>query len=198
MIKEQSTLVMDKKDIIRRFQRGEIGIFPTDTAYGIGARIDDVLALKRIFKIRKRPKEKALLALVASVEMAKKYVKITKEDEKKLEKFWPGGLTVIFECYKDKVPAIVRAGGKTLAIRLPDKEDLRDIISGVGVPIVAPSANFSGASTPFDITEVDPSLISKVDFVVSGVCTMKGVSTIVDATSVPWKIIRQGVVNIDS
>ncbi len=179
-----------------RLKEGQVGIFPTDTAYGVGCRIDDIEAVKRIYEIRNRPSEKALLILVSSMEMAREYVSITEEAMNMVSKYWPGGVTFIFPCIVDKVPAIVRANGSTLAVRLPAHEDLRKMIDIIGVPIVAPSANFSGEITPTTISEVDLALQEHVDFSLSGMCTMKGISTIVDLTGVRPVVVRQGVVTI--
>lgn len=185
------------EEIVKGLKEGKIGIFPTDTAYGIGCRMDNASAVERVFAIRKRPLEKAVLVLVSSVEMAEQYVNIPPEVRAKLvDAHWPGGLTIILNCDTDKVPAIVRSEGTTLAIRLPDHPALVKIIESLGVPLIAPSANFSTEKTPLSFEEVDENLKSQVDFVMTGVCTIKGVSTIVDATVNPWKIVRQGVVNV--
>lgn len=182
---------------IANLKSGKVGIFPTDTAFGIGCRMDNEKAVKSVYEIRNRPEEKAFLVLVSSVSMAEKYVFIPEKIKKVIiEKYWPGGLTVILKCKKEKVLPIVRANGETLAVRMPNHKILRNIIEKVGVPIVAPSANFSGKPTPFKLSEVDDKLKAKVDFILSGVCTMEGVSTIIDATVRPWKIVRQGVVTV--
>lgn len=188
---------MNNDEIVNNFRDGKVGIFPTDTAFGIGCRIDAQTSIERIYKIRNRPEEKALLALVSSVEMAEQYVTIPSEVKTQLvEKYWPGGLTIILNCNVEKVPSVVRADGPTLAVRWPDHKMLCDIITRVGVPIVAPSANFSGELTPLSMDEVDSRLLEAVDFNVSGVCTIKGVSTIIDTTVTPWKIVREGVVKL--
>lgn len=181
---------------IDNFKAGRIGLFPTDTAYGIGCRMDNIESVKRVYEIRKRPEEKALIVLVSSKEMAFEYVDVDKRAIKLIDEYWPGGLTIIAKCKKEKVPSIVRSSGDTLAARLPDHSILRQIIDGVGVPVVAPSANYSGGFTPTKFSDIDKSLLSKVDFVVDGVCTMEGVSTIVDTTKEPWQIVRQGNLKI--
>jgi L-threonylcarbamoyladenylate synthase len=182
---------------IEYLKKGKVGIFPTDTAFGIGCRMDDDKAVKRVYQIRNRSKEKALLVLVSSVKMAEKYVFINDEVRKELiEKYWPGALTIILKCKPEKVSNMVTANTNTLAVRLPDHEVLKKIIEDVGVPVVAPSANFSGKPTPFELSEIDERLKSKVDFILPGVCTIKGVSTIIDCTKKPWKIVREGVARI--
>lgn len=193
----QKTIDISLEKVVKSFKTGKVGIFPTDTAYGIGCRINNEDAIKRLFKIRKRSENKPLIALVSSVEMAQKYVFINDEVRKKLmSKYWPGGLTIIFKTKPGKVSNSVTSGTDTLAIRFPNHKQLCSIIKKVGVPIVAPSANFSGEPTPLNRSEVDEKLIKKVDFILSGVCTIKGVSTIVDSTVSPWEIVRQGAVEI--
>ncbi len=130
--------------------------------------------------------------------MAKDYVFIDDDSDSKLVKrYWPGGLSIIFRCKKEKVPGIVRANGETVAVRFPNHSELVDIINKIGVPIVAPSANFSGDATPIKLSEVSKKLLDKVDFTLNGVCTIEGVSTIIDTTQKPWKVLREGVVKLD-
>ncbi len=190
---------MDKQawQAIRVFKNGGVVIFPTDTAFGIGCRIDAVESVKRVFDIKKRDYSKPLLALVDSMQMAKKYISIPKNVQLNLlNLYWPGGLTVFLKCDVEKVPSIVRSGTDSLAVRLPDHNDIRNIIKEVGFPILATSANFSGEPTPYSISEVNKKLLTKVDFVLNGECTFRKQSTIIDCTVKPWKVVRQGIVKI--
>ncbi len=189
---------MPSEESVKILKEGGVVIFPTDTAVGIGCRINDEKAIERIYEIRHRPPEKPLLILVSSFEMAEEYALPLSEKIKKiLHKYWPGGVTFILPANSQKVLPIVRAGKSTIAIRFPQHKEIVEIIKKVGVPIVAPSANFSGERTPLTIEEVDENLKKKVDFVLTGMCTMKGVSTIVDLTTNPYQIVREGVVTID-
>jgi len=192
---------MNKKlqKAVEVFKNGGIVIFPTDTAIGIGCRIDDEAAVKKIFKIRKRSENKPLLVLVDSVEMAEKYVNpIPKKVKDELIKpFWPGKLTIILKCNPDKVPFPVRDERNTLGVRFPDNSRLLRLIKEVGVPIVAPSANFSGEKTPFKFEDLNPDLIKKANFILNEEMGLgKSLSTVVDCTVKPWKIIRKGAVKI--
>lgn len=181
-------------------RRGGIIIFPTDTAYGIGCRIDDDKSLKRLFEIRQRPRNKPLLVLVDSIKMAKDYLlpipkKVT---DRLIKKYWPGPLTIILECKVNKVPSSVRAGKDTLGVRFPDNPGLLKLIKGVGIPIVAPSANFSGAKTPFRFEDLDPKLVKLADYTLEGKIDSGGkASTIIDCSRDPWKIVRQGAIKIN-
>lgn len=179
---------------------GGIVIFPTDTAFGIGCRIDDEDAVSRLFEIRNRPKNKATPVLVASIEMAQEYLLSIPRDvvENLMKKYWPGGLTIVLPCKENKVPALVRGGGSALGVRIPNHSVTLETIKQVGVPILGPSANLAGEKTPYNTRDIDKRLMEKVDYVVNGETTMKNVSTVIDCTSKPWKIIRQGAVKVSS
>lgn len=177
---------------------GGIGIFPTDTAFAIGCRIDRENSVRRLFELRKRPHEKAVPVLVDSIEMAQGYLQPIPEDVRTnlMEKYWPGGLTIVLHCKTEKIPDLVRGGGETIGVRIPNNTICLDLIKGVGVPILGPSANFNGAKTPFSFEELDPELAKLVDFVLPGKCSLKQASTVVDCTVKPCKIIREGAVEI--
>lgn len=188
---------LNVQDAIRALKRGEIIIFPTDTAFGIGCRMDDPLAVKRIFEIKRRSTENALLVLVDSVKMAESYVKIPQVVRTKLiNQYWPGGVSIFFHRKKEKVLDVVTGGTDVLAVRMPDHIIIRKIITGVGVPIIATSANVSGEGTPYSLSEVSDEILNSVDAVLKGECTYKKESTIIDTTVTPWSIIRAGAVNV--
>ena len=177
-------------------KKGGIAVFPTETAFGVGCRVDRPEVIKRLISWRRRERGKPFLVLASSLEMAKKYwQKLPKTVEDLAKKFWPGPLTVVWYCQKELVPAEVRGGGKTLGIRVPGYELTRRLVELVGVPILAPSANFAGGKTPFKISEVDLEFLKGVDFFLKVPCgRWKEPSTVIDCTKQPWEIVREGVV----
>ncbi len=194
---------MDKKTgkAVEVFRNGGIVIFPTDTAIGIGCRIDREDSLKKLFQIRKRPENKPVLVLVDSVKMAQKYLLSIPEEvkDKLISQYWPGRLTIILKCNKNRVPSIVRGGGDTLGVRFPNNKNLLELIREVGVPIVAPSANFAGEKTPFKFEDLNLELVRQVDYVLSGEKSLeKNVSTVINCSVKPWKIVRQGAIRIQN
>lgn len=185
------------QNAINVLKDGGVVVFPTDTAYGIGCRMDSEVAVKKIFEIKQRSAENALLVLVDSVRMAEKYIKIPQDVRKKLvNKYWPGGVSIFLKCRPNKVLGIVTAGTDILAVRNPSHPIMERIIHAVGVPIIATSANLSGGVTPYSLSEVDQEILKHADFVLSGECTFKKESTIIDTTVKPWSIIRMGAVQI--
>lgn len=187
-----------KKDLhqaISILKNGGIVIYPTDTAFGIGCRIDDKHAVDRLFRIRKRPRTQATPILVSSVGQALSYLDSPSDIVRHLMKtYWPGALTIIAPCKKNIIYSPIRGGGNTIGIRMPDHIGLRTVIAAVAVPILGPSANIHGEKTPFCPSDLDPVLVRQVDYVLPGVCKARQVSTLVDCTTDPYTIIRQGAV----
>ncbi len=180
-------------------KNGGIVIYPTDTAFAIGCRIDNGDAVRRLFHIRKRSETKAVPVLVSDLQMAQQYVKEVPQEvfEKLMKPYWPGALTIILRSQTERVPALVRGGTDTLGVRVPDHKTTLALINGVGVPLIGTSANFAGEQTPYTFENLDKELVKQVDFVVRGECYVKLASTVIDCTQEPWKILRQGAVQVD-
>lgn len=170
-------------------------MFPTDTAFGVGCRIDNVKAINRLFKIRNRPMMQPLPILVSSQEQSLAYFTHPSDIVRHLmQTFWPGALTIVDYCKKDLILSPIRADGETVGLRWPNHPVAQMLIEGAGVPIVGPSANFHGKPTPFTFASLDTEFIKLVDFVIQGECKGTLSSTVVDCTTVPYNIIRQGAI----
>jgi L-threonylcarbamoyladenylate synthase len=195
MKKEKLHMNNKMEQAIEVLNSGGIIIFPTDTAFGVGCRIDKKEAVDRLFQIRNRPMTQALPILVSNVEQALAYYNSPSDIVRRLMKtYWPGALTIVDTCKKELIYSPIRGGKDTVGIRWPNHPTAQALIEAVGVPIVGPSANFHGKPTPFTFDSLDPEFIKLVDFVVSGVCKDASPSTVVDCTTDPYTIIRQGAV----
>lgn len=180
---------------IRVLSTGGIVIYPTDTAFGIGCRIDNRESVDRLFSLRRRPRTQAMPVLVNSIEMALTYfVNPNNIVRHLMETYWPGALTIVSTCDIQKVYSPIRGDGNTIGLRMPDHETPLSMISGVGVPILGSSANFHGNKTPYRYEDLDSNLVSLVDYVVPGICPKGNASTVVDATGARLSIVRQGAV----
>lgn len=190
--------MIDIDDIVNVFNQGGIVIFPTDTAFGIGCRIDRPEAIKRLFKLRRRPETQAVPVLVDSEEMAKKYwQQINPEVQEFMSKYWPGALTVVYKSRSELVPRLVCGGGENIGLRMPDHNELLWMIGRVGVPVLGPSANFHGEATIYNRNDLDQELVKLVDAVMDGECPGdRRVSTVVDCSMQPYKVLRTGKINI--
>lgn len=199
-VKFQLRIMNDQiSEAVNILNKGGVIIYPTDTAFGIGCRIDNKDAIKRVFEIRKRPVTQATPVLVDGIEMAKDYlIDIPgKVKTQLMDEYWPGALTIVLECKTDRVFDLVRGGSKNLGVRMPNHKTVLEIIKLLSVPLLGPSANFHSGNTPHKFEDLDPKLISMVDYVVEGKCDLASSSTVIDCTVNPWKILRQGAVKIN-
>lgn len=184
---------------VKILQNSGIVVYPTDTAFGVGCRMDDKKAVERLFRLRRRPKTQAVPVLVDSLKMAQDYLEPIQQEvvEKLIKPYWPGALTLILPCVKQKVSYLVRGGAETLGVRWPDHPVPQKLIKGIGVPILGPSANFHGEKTPYKYEYLDPEFLKGVDFILFGECPVGMVSTIINCSQKPWRIIRQGGIRIN-
>jgi len=175
------------KKAVSILRSGGIIIFPTDTVYGIGCRFDDQKAIERLYQIKNIPKDQKFPILVSKTSQVKSLAVITEIGRQLISKYWPGALTII-------LPGL---NAEKIGFRMPNSKLVLDLINKVGVPIIGTSANFHGQKPPKSFAELDPKIIKLADFTIKGRC-QKGIqSTVVDATSGPPKILRQGAIDIN-
>lgn len=136
-------------EIVRLLKKGGVAVLPTDTAYGLSCDAFNKEAVKRIYNIKGRPKNKAVLLIVADLEMAKKYLRISEAEEKLAKKHWPCALSIILKSKSKKLNYQLDFG-----VRAPDNILCRAISKKLGRPIITTSANFSGGKTPYSVSAV--------------------------------------------
>lgn len=182
-------------DIIKN---GGLVLFPTETVYGIGADGLNEKAVKNIFIAKGRVQDNPLILHVSSINMIKKLVKeINPIEEKLINSFFPGPLTIIFE-KKDIVPYIITGGLNTVAIRMPENNIAHDLIELSNTPIAAPSANISGKPSGTNIDDIFEELNNKVDYIIDGGNTEIGVeSTVIRVINGVIHILRPGKITYD-
>ncbi len=169
--------------------------YPTETFYGLGARADSQKAVERIFKIKKRKEFNPLLIIISSEDMLKDFVAEIPEAARMLiKRFWPGGLTIVFRAKHTVLPPLTGGTGK-IGIRLSSHPISRAIVDMLGVPITGTSANISGDSPPTLADEVMDGIGKEIDLIVDGGKTEGGKpSTLIDVTTSPPRIIRDGAI----
>lgn len=178
---------------IEALKNGDPVIFPTETVYGLGAPIFNEEAVKKVFAIKGRPQDNPLIAHIADLDDAGKIGEgLPPEFLSLAEAFWPGPLSIVVK-KKPDVPAIVSAGHPTIAIRMPSHPIARSLIEGVGVPLVAPSANLSGKPSPTQLSDCLEDLEGKVLFAIDGGNCEVGIeSTVISLVSEEPTLLRPG------
>lgn len=133
---------------VERLQRGQVVAMPTETVYGLAARIDSKEGVEKIFSTKKRPFFDPLIVHVSSKKMASDL----STDWSPLadflaEHFWPGPLTMVLPKV-DAIDPMITSGLATVGIRMPKHSIALSLIEKAGAPLAAPSANRFGRTSP--------------------------------------------------
>jgi len=192
--------VTPQPDIINKaaeiIKNSGVIVFPTWCLYGLAANAFSPDAVKRIFKIKNRMADNPLLILVKNKQQVKRLVKKIPESAELLMKyFWPGRITLVFEA-EDRVPEILTAGTGKIGIRLPEHPVAQALLNQLETPITGTSANISNADGCNNIDKMDLSIITNTELTLdAGILKGGNGSTIVDITTTPITIIREGEIS---
>jgi L-threonylcarbamoyladenylate synthase len=165
-------------------RRGGLVAFPTETVYGLGANLDDPQAIQELYQVKQRPFEKKVTLHIAEIaDVEKNGAVVTPLARDLMNRFWPGPVTIVLK----------KEDGSTLGFRMPDHPVALALLKEAGVPVVAPSANLSGAAPPTDGQAVLKDLADKIDLVLDAGSTEVGISsTVVDLSGDRPEILRRG------
>lgn len=194
---EEELKSIKEKDCIEEavevIKSGRIVAFPTETVYGIGVNCFDKNAIKRLFEVKKRPYNKPISVLVSNINMINKVAKdISKEEQKIIQKFFPGPLTIILN-KNEKVPNILTNNQNDIGIRMPSEKKALELIEKSQVPIATSSANITGEECNLDIKSVKNIFKQKVDYYIDGGKSKIGIaSTVIKMVDGEVKILREG------
>jgi L-threonylcarbamoyladenylate synthase len=175
---------------------GGLVAFPTESFYGIAVDVRNEGAIKRLFSAKGRSAGSPVLILIGSLESLDPYVEqIPPVALRLIEKFWPGGLTLVFRA-SSKVSPLLTGGTQKIGIRLSSHPVATALARTIDAPISGTSANISGLPGCRNAQEVLESLGSGVDLILDGGETAGKVgSTVLDVTEQPPRILREGIIS---
>lgn len=175
--------------------RGELVAYPTETVYGLGAHGLMAEAVEEVFKVKGRPRDKAILLAVTGVSMLEDLVQDIPDMALKLmSEFWPGPLSLILR-RSATVPDVVTAGRPGVGVRCPDHPVALRLIHEVGAPVTSPSANLSGLPSCRTPGEVIEHLGGRIAAVLdAGPSGDSSESTVLDLTGPYPVLVRAGSV----
>ncbi|HEX9696649.1 MAG TPA: L-threonylcarbamoyladenylate synthase [Actinomycetota bacterium] len=176
---------------------GELVVAPTDTIYGLFADAFKPWATARVFEIKQRPRSLPLPILVSRPKQAWALSGAVPDAALKLAAaFWPGALTLILPENPELDWDLGDRTG-TIALRMPSREDLLEIIARVG-PVAGTSANPSGRPTAPDAAGVREALGDAVAlYLDGGMSPGDAGSTIVDLSGEELRILREGPITAE-
>jgi len=177
---------------------GQLVAFPTETVYGLGADAFNANAVQTIFSVKQRPSTDPLIVHIDSINaLSTVAINIPELALALANRFWPGPLTLILEKHLN-LPHAVTAGGKSVAVRMPDHQIALMLIESSGCPIAAPSANRFSRPSPTQADHVWNDLHGKISMILDSGPTDIGLeSTVLDLTKSPPCILRPGGISLD-
>jgi L-threonylcarbamoyladenylate synthase len=174
-------------------KEGKVIVCPTDTVYGLIADATNKKAVEKIFKIKKRNFQKSISLFVKSLEMAEKFAKINKTQDKFLKKVWPGQTIAVLKARGRLPKGIVSQKGK-IGLRIPSYKVISYLLSVINSPLAQTSANISGKLPAGEIKEVLKQFQGRKylpDLILDGgKLKSKKPSQVVDLTGKKLKILR--------
>jgi len=173
----------------------EAVVLPTDTLYGLCASSLSKKALDNMVGIKREREHKPIAVIVSDLRMMRKYCEVPDKVAVFLQQLMPGPVTVILK-KKYEFPEAITKTDK-VGVRIPHYIFTTKLVSGLGFPLAATSANVSGEQAPNNVSELDERVSERVAVVVDGGPTRwKRGSTVIDFTLEKPKILREGAQNV--
>ena len=193
MKSNQSNIKKAKKHLNKNYC---IGV-PTETVYGLAANAYVDSAVKKIFNLKKRPKNNPLIVHYLDINSLKRDCLLNDNFIKLYEKFSPGPITYILKLKKNsKISKYVNNNSKTLAVRFSKHTLFQNLLKQLDYPLAAPSANISTKLSAVKAKDVKEEFGKKIKYILDGgSCSIGIESTIINLIGKP-SILRLGGLDI--
>jgi L-threonylcarbamoyladenylate synthase len=193
MKSNQSNIKKAKKYLNKNYC---IGV-PTETVYGLAANAYVDLAVKKIFNLKKRPKNNPLIVHYHDIDSLERDCLINDNFIKLYKKFSPGPITYVLKLKKDsKISKYVTNNQKSLAVRFPKHTLFKNLLKQLDYPLAAPSANIATKVSAVKVNDVEEEFGNKIKYILDGgTCAIGIESTIINLIGKPT-ILRLGGLDI--
>lgn len=177
---------------------GGLVALPTDTVYGIAVALATPGGIERLFEVKRRPPDKAVMVLLDDAAQAARAGVMTPAAAALAAAAWPGGLSIVVPQRPDVPwPAALTGGAQTIGLRVPAHDAPRALAREVG-PLPTTSANVSGLPEATDAAGIVEQLGDAVDLILDGGPAHGGpASTVVDCSGPSPVIVRVGAMPVE-
>ncbi len=195
----RADLAADRAKAAALLLDGGLVAFPTETVYGLGADATNARAVAAIFAAKQRPEFNPLIAHLAATEWVDDVAEWTQSGRQLARAFWPGALTLVLPRSSNcAIADIACAGLDTVALRVPSHADAHALLTAVGRPVAAPSANRSGRVSPTTAAHVQEELDGQVAMILDGgPCQIGLESTVVGFQDGRPVLLRPGGITVE-
>ena len=179
--------------------KNECIAIPTETVYGLAGNAFSDEACKKVFKLKKRPKNNPLIVHYHNYQNLKRDCELNENFFRLYKKFCPGPITFILNLKRNsKISKVATNKKMTLAVRFPKHPITRSLLKRIKFPLAAPSANISSRLSPVCSNDIKEDFGKKIKFILDGGRSSIGIeSTIIDIRNKP-KILRLGSIEVSN
>ncbi len=156
----------DIENAYTQLRKGGVILYPTDTVWGLGCDATQPDAVSKIYEIKQRDEQKALLCLVSDFKMLAQFVHDIPETAYDIMKYAQKPTTIIYDKPVGIAENLIAPDG-SMAFRVVRNAFCQQLIKKLRTPLVSTSANISGKPTPHHFSEISSEIKSAVDYVVS-------------------------------
>lgn len=180
-------MIVPVREASHLLQQGQVVAIPTETVYGLAARIDNIDAIKKIFSTKARPFFDPLIVHISNFSQLTQVTESISESANLLAKnLWPGPLTLILKKHHS-ISDLITAGLPDVGVRFPKHALAQELINDNG-PLAAPSANKFGKTSPTQAQHVENEFQGQVAVVDGGNCNVGIESTVLKIEELPDKV----------
>ena len=176
-------------DAIAAIHGGGVVAVPTDTVYGVVCAPDNAAAVERMYDIKRRPPSLELTLLCAGASDVEDAVELTAEARLLARAYWPGPLSIVMRVRRGGW--VIPRAGETLSCRAPDHALMLELLRRTG-PLASTSANRHGQPPAVSAMEARLAFGADVETVLDGGTASGRPSTIIDCTTTPPRVLRDG------
>ena len=177
--------------VVEALTGGKLVSYPTDTTYGIGCDLLNKRAIEKIYALKKRDRRKPVSILCSDLKELSQYGVISNSAYRILRRLLPGPYTFILPA-TPLVPKVMLTPQKTVGARIPDCRIVRDVVEGLGRPLISTSATVEDGTVLNDPEEIEKRFRGKIDIVIAEACPGEP-SSIIDLTGDEPVLIRTGL-----
>lgn len=186
----------DLMEAVDLLKGGALVVYPTDTLYGLGADPYDDAAVRRLYRVKRRPRSEPVSLVVADMVEAERLAHLVGPGRRLWKTFLPGPLTLLLPMKPEAPPPPVTRDG-VVGLRCPNQAIPRALADEFG-PITTTSANRHGAPAPRQAEEAVAQFGTEVDLYIDAGPSPYGLpSTVVDLSVDPPTVKREGALTPD-
>lgn len=191
----QPRLIKQAADMLRN---GAVIVYPTDSGYALGCRLDDKDAVTRIRQIRGLDEKHLMTLMCRDLSELSHYARVDNAMFRLLKNNTPGSYTFILDATREVPRRLQHPKRSTVGLRIPDHPIALALLEELGEPILSSTLIMPGEEHPLtDVDEIREQLEKLVELVIEGGMVGRDSTTVIDLTESTPVLLRKGKGKVD-